>query len=301
MPVRLGLGISGGLRGLKAVTLFERFDKHQTIYLSLLISLYLLINNSINATSDWMETTRDGSPDFALWEPFVWEYSSALSNLLLLPVIFMLWQRMPLSLLRVKTQILKHLLLSLLFSAAHVAIMVMLREVAYWLAGGNYDFGPVFREFIYEYRKDAWAYVFFLGIYHLYHFVYRRLKGEANLIDAESVNHKYPQAPEHLLVKKLDREFLVRVADIEWMESSGNYVNLHSAGRIYPLRATLAELTERLRSKGFSRIHRSHAVNHYAIDHISYQPSGDGEIQLKSGHKLNLSRRYKDEFKQKLS
>ena len=149
-------------------------------------------------------------------------------------------------------------------------------------------------------RKDVWGYVFFLGLYHLFHFVYRRLKGEANLIEAEPTGNKYAQVPEHLLVKKLDREFLVRVADIEWMESSGNYVNLYSGGRIYPLRSTLAELTDRLRSKGFSRIHRSYAVNHYAIDHISYQPSGDGEIQLKNGHKLNLSRRYKDEFKQKL-
>ena len=283
------------------MTLFERFDKHQTAYVSLLMVLYLAINNGINATSDWMETTRDGSPDFALWEPFVWEYSSALSNLILLPLIFMLWRRMPLSLTRIKTQIVQHLLLALIFSAAHVTIMVLLREGVYWFVGGNYDFGPILREFFYECRKDVWGYMFFLSLYHLYHFVYRRLKGEANLIDAESTGNKYAQVPEHLLVKKLDREFLVRVDDIEWMESSGNYVNLYSGGRIYPLRSTLAELTDRLRSKGFSRIHRSYAVNHYAIDHISYQSSGDGEIHLKNGHKLNLSRRYKDEFKQKLA
>lgn len=282
------------------MTLFERFDKHKTAYVYLLIVGYLLLNNSINATSDWMETTRDGTPDFALWEPFVWEYSSALSNILLLPLIFLLWQYMPLSLTSIKTQIAKHLLLSLLFSAAHVTIMVLMRKGVYWLADVNYHFGPILREFFYEYRKDVWGYIFFLGLYHLYHFVYRRLKGEANLIEAESIGHRYSQVPEHLLVKKLDREFLVRVADIEWMESAGNYVNLHSAGRIYPLRSTLAELSERLKSKGFSRIHRSFAVNHYAIDHISYQPSGDGEIHLKNGHKLNLSRRYKDEFKQAL-
>lgn len=283
------------------MTFFERFDQHKTAYTSLLIVLYLFINNGINATSGWMETTRDGSPEFALWEPFVWEYSSALSSLILLPLIFMLWRRMPLSLTHVKTQVVKHLLLSLLFSAAHVTIMVLLRKGVYWLMEGNYDFGPLWREFFYEYRKDVWGYIFFLGLYHLFHFVYRRLKGEANLIEAEPAGNKYAQVPEHLLVKKLDREFLVRVADIEWMEASGNYVNLYSGGRIYPLRSTLAELTERLRTKGFSRIHRSYAVNHYAIDHISYQSSGDGEIQLKNGHKLTLSRRYKDEFKQKLS
>lgn len=282
------------------MTLFERFNTNKNLYLGAIIVGYLLFNNTINATSDWMETTRDGSPDFAIWEPFVWEYSSALSNILLLPFVFILWRHMPLRLTSIKTQITKHVLLSLLFSAAHVTIMVLLREGVYWLANSHYDFGPILREFFYEYRKDAWGYMFFLGLYHLYHFVYRRLKGEANLIDSETPEDDIVEVPEHLLVRKLDREFLVKVADIEWMESSGNYVNLYSGGRIYPLRATLADLSERLKNKGFSRIHRSYAVNHNAIEHISYVPSGDGEIQLKSGHKLNLSRRYKDEFKQRL-
>jgi DNA-binding LytR/AlgR family response regulator len=85
------------------------------------------------------------------------------------------------------------------------------------------------------------------------------------------------------------------------MESAGNYVNLYSDGRIYPLRSTLADLTLRLAEKGFSRTHRSYAVNYSAIDHISYQTSGDGEIHLKNGTVVALSRRYKDEFKQRLA
>jgi hypothetical protein len=282
------------------VTLFERFDANKKIYLSVLIIGYLLINNTINATSDWMETTRDGTPDFAMWEPFIWEYSSALSNIILLPLVFYIWQRIPLRLSHIKQQLAQHLFISFLYSVAHVSLMVLMREGVYWLADGNYNFGPILREFFYEYRKDVWGYVFFVILYQLYQFIYRRLKGEANLIDSETPEHDIVEVPEHLLVRKLDREFLVKVADIEWMESSGNYVNLYSGGRIYPLRATLADLAERLKSKGFSRIHRSHAVNHNAIEHISYMPSGDGEIQLKSGHKLNLSRRYKDEFKQRL-
>lgn len=104
-------------------------------------------------------------------------------------------------------------------------------------------------------------------------------------------------SPEHFLVRKLDKEFLVKVVDIDWLESSGNYVNLHSKGRIYPLRATLANTVELLQHKGFSRIHRSLAVNHHAIHSISYDPSGDGEILLNSGERLNLSRRFKDEFR----
>lgn len=84
------------------------------------------------------------------------------------------------------------------------------------------------------------------------------------------------------------------------MESAGNYVNLHSGGRIYPLRSTLADLSKRLAEKGFCRTHRSYAVNFSAIDHITYQPSGDGKITLRNGSVVALSRRYKDEFKQRL-
>jgi DNA-binding LytR/AlgR family response regulator len=76
----------------------------------------------------------------------------------------------------------------------------------------------------------------------------------------------------------------VKVDNIEWMESAGNYVNLQSGGRIYPLRFTLVDLSKRLAEKGFCRTHHSFAVNFSAIDHISYQPSGDGDISLKKWH-----------------
>jgi hypothetical protein len=280
------------------MTWFERFEQYKSRYIYLLMCSYFLINSTINATSQWMEETRDGVANFHIIEPFLWEYSSALSILILLPLLAMFWQRTPLKLTHIKSQLAKHLVASLLFSICHVGIMVLLREIAYWSANGNYDFGPLLREFIYEYRKDVWSYAFFLLFYQLYQFIYSRLKGEANLIDAE------PEAPthvpDHLLVKKLDREFLVKVENIEWMESAGNYVNLHSNGRIYPLRSTLAVLSKRLAEKGFCRTHRSYAVNFSVIDHISYQPSGDGEISLKNGTVVALSRRYKEEFKRRL-
>lgn len=289
------------MTGITFLTLFERFEKHRTVYIALAVSGYILVNNTINASSDWMETIRDGSPEFAMWEPFLWEYSSALGSLLILPIVFFIWQRVPLKLFNIPKQIGIHLLVSLLFSAVHVCVMVWSRELIYWLAGSQYDFGPIFREFFYEYRKDLWGYLFFLTAFHLYQIFYSRLKGEANLIAAESNQPAKLEIPEHFIVKKLDREFLVKVDDIEWMESAGNYVNLYCGGRIYPLRSTLSVLTERLESRGFSRIHRSFAVNHNSIEHIHYLPSGDGEIQLKNGKKLNLSRRYKDAFKQRLS
>ncbi|WP_205312088.1 LytTR family DNA-binding domain-containing protein [Rheinheimera maricola] len=283
----------------KTTSLFERFDQRPTLYSYLLLALYFFINAAINASSVWMEHSRDSGSGLQLWEPIVWEYSSAISTLLLFPLLFWWFNRYPLQLSSIRRQLLAHLLGSLLFSVLHVSLMVAMRELVYHWQGGNYNFGPVMREFFYEYRKDAWGYLSFLLGYQLVLFVYSRIKGEAHQLDNAEDSGTMPlgKAPEHFLVKKLDKEFLIRTDDIEWLEASGNYVNLHSKGRIYPLRATLSNTLTQLSSKGFSRIHRSLAVNHHVIDSISYDSSGDGDILLKSGQQLALSRRYKDAFR----
>ena len=287
----------------KVKSLFQRFDEQPTLYSYLLLALYFFINAAINASSVWMEHRRDSVSSLQLWEPIVWEYSSAISTLLLCPLLFFWFNRYPLKLSGVRPQVLAHLAGTVVFSVLHVSIMVALRELVYLWQGGNYNFGPLLREFFYEYRKDAWGYLSFVIGYHLVLFVYSRIKGEAHQLDSaedgaeDSADSPSVKAPEHFLVKKLDKEFLIRTDDIEWLEASGNYVNLHSKGRIYPLRATLGSTLELLSSKGFSRIHRSLAVNHNAIDNISYDSSGDGDILLKCGQQLALSRRYKDAFR----
>lgn len=292
----------------------QKFEQHKVLYSYLALALYMLLNNSINATSVWMEHTRQPGSSLQLWEPFLWEYSSLLATLLLTPLLVWWFDRHPLRLTQLRALLLAHFIGSLLFSLAHTGLMVGCRELVYGLLGRGYDFGPWPRELFYEYRKDAWGYVFFLGLYQLLKFVYQRLTGDATLIsgddqpdltaeqtsaDEVATASVAPQlnAPQHFLVKKLDREFLVAISDIEWLEASGNYVNLHSKGRIYPLRATLSQTMLQLEVQGFSRIHRSFAVNHRHIDNISYQPSGDGELLLKNGQQLALSRRFKEQFR----
>jgi len=281
----------------------ERFDRHRTLYIYLALAAHIFTNNTINALSVWADHNRNGAADIQLWEPFAWEYTSALSTIALFPFLLFAFRSNPPRLTRVGRQFGWHLLATMLFSAVHVSLMVLLRELLYALDGGNYNFGPWLPEFWYEYRKDAWGYSLYFCLYHLFRLAYGRLKGEASLIGENEPAAGTPtgQVPEHFLVKKLDKEFLVRVADIEWIESAGNYVNLHSRGRIYPLRGTLTSIAERLAPAGFSRIHRGLVVNHKAIDHISLQSSGDGEVQLRCGKLLNLSRRYRDAFKQALA
>ena len=95
----------------------------------------------------------------------------------------------------------------------------------------------------------------------------------------------------------MGKEFIVKVEDIEWLESSGNYVNLNSKGQIYPTQATMTQLITQIEEQGFCRIHRSHAVNLYHIDSITPLSSGDSEVKLDNG---KVSRRYKGAFKSQL-
>ena len=279
--------------------IFEAFERRRKFWIWLTISAYIFINNTINATSSWMEHSRGGIPDIGLWEPFTWEYSSALSTLLLLPILFYWFGRFAFRWYDWKRQILVHLAMATLFALFHVVIMVSMREAVYIFAGGNYDFGDPLREFIYELRKDVWGYGFWFLAFHSYQFIYRRLRGEASLIEEEREPQtaSVPQL-DHILVKKLDKEYLVKLQDVDWLESAGNYVNLHSQGRVYPLRGTMKHFTETVASQGFKRVHRSYAVNVDAIAHIAYQASGDGEITMTNGSTLPLSRRYKEDFKQ---
>lgn len=272
-------------------------------------ALFLLLNNSINANSVWLEHSRDPLNTLDWWEPWLWEISSATSTLLLVPLLFFSFDRQPLRFGQPLQQCLWHFVVSLLFCLAHVTLMVAQRELVYGWLGQPYDFGPLARELWYEYRKDVWGYLNLLVTYQLCTMVWRRVRGEASVLaateSASTVPDDVAQAQaepaakplQHLLVKKLDKEFLLAVASIEYLEACGNYVNLHSRGRIYPLRSTLSQLIEQLGQQGFSRVHRSFAVNHAFVAELSYEPSGDGEIRLSSGVTVPLSRRYKDEFR----
>ncbi|WP_144394215.1 LytR/AlgR family response regulator transcription factor [Pleionea sediminis] len=274
----------------------EHFQKYQRWYEVGLIALFFLINNSILATSILMEAKRSGERNFQLWEPFVWEYTSAMSTVILLWPLFRFISRYPIVWEKLLRSGFIYFFASIVFSLFHVAIMVALRKVIYFIQGGTYDFGSLGFELLYEYRKDLWSFIFIIAAYHSYLFIIRQLTGEANLVQAgeESVPNNLS---DRLLVKKLGKEFIIRVSDIEWMESSGNYVNLHVKGRVYPMRTTLSALVDNIAEKGFCRIHRSHAINLDAIETITPFSSGDSEVKLLSGKVLNMSRRYKDQLK----
>ena len=104
---------------------------------------------------------------------------------------------------------------------------------------------------------------------------------------------------DRILVKESGRVFFLRLGEIDWVESAGNYVRVHAGQQTHLLRQTMLEIEERLDPDRFVRIHRTAIVN---IDRIrELQPLFHGEytVLLTDGTRLTLSRRYKDKLQDK--
>ncbi len=97
-----------------------------------------------------------------------------------------------------------------------------------------------------------------------------------------------------LLVPDGGKLSMIEREAIRWMEADDNYVHLHCGEKRYLVRRTLQDLLAQLGEDQFVRIHKSTAVNVAEIAALHPLFKGDYEVQLRSGEKLRLSRRYKD-------
>ena len=228
---------------------------------TLLLGIFFLINITANAVVSWIEFKSENSEH--LWKPWVWEISSGLVIFVMLPGVIKLLGIYPLRHANLLYHLLIYVLVAPIFSAFHIGGMVALREIAYWYAGLNYQFDWAGQNLLYEFLKDIRVFLFLLIAIESYRFIVLRLQGEASLI--QDASEDFAPAPHaglaeqspttHFLVKKLHKEFLIKPSSIEWVESSGNYQNLHVQGQIYPIRCTHAALLEQL-GTGFFKINR---------------------------------------------
>lgn len=277
----------------KGIAIFVGYQKVWEVLFWFCWALFHALVNSVSVVDDFQ---RNGVV-IATWEPYVWEFSSNFVSIALIPLVLIFDRRFSLNSPSWFKHLGFHLVFSLFYSLSHVFSMVTIREWFYLALDRHYSFGNGFAaEFFYEYRKDLMGYIGVLMIVYSYRFISARLIGEASVITSGE-DEPEPEHPERLLVKKLGKEFIVKVIDIDWIEAAGNYMNLHIGGRTYPLRETMGSLQKRLDNKQFARVHRSFMVNMDRIDQIEPLESGDYKIHLKSGVQINFSRRYREALK----
>ncbi|WP_449427363.1 LytTR family DNA-binding domain-containing protein [Rhodanobacter umsongensis] len=258
---------------------------------------------ALNATFNSIDSRIDHAGRVAAWEPWTWEWSSALVLLALLPAVIAAERRWPIRFDSWRRNLPWHLLLSVPFSLIHVGGMIALRKLAYAAAGWHYDFGAWWFNFGYEYLKDIRTYFLIVGMLMLYRLWWLRQQGEAKLLAApdEGAPVEPVERPERFLVRKLGKEFLLNASEIEWLQASGNYVNLHVRGRDYPLRATMAGIEERLDPARFVRVHRGYFVNLDYLAEIEPLETGDARLQMRDGAKIACSRRYRAALRERFS
>lgn len=273
--------------------LLQRYLAHRRRYEIALILLFVLFETVANTLVAQLEVRRES--DLALWKPAVWEISSSLLWLAIIPLVLTFDRRWPLDGGQLRRHLPRHVLLTVPVSLLHVVGMVGLRHLAYAAMGEAYRFGHWPSELFYEYLKDARSYALILAIFYFYRLVLLRLQGEVRVLAAPDIGPPVEplERPDRFLVKKLGKEFLIAAGDIEWLEAQGNYINLHVRGRSYPLRATMAAIEGQLDATRFLRVHRSHIVNLDHLAEIVPLDTGDAQLKLRDGSVVPCSRRYR--------
>jgi two-component system, LytTR family, response regulator len=96
-----------------------------------------------------------------------------------------------------------------------------------------------------------------------------------------------------LVIRSIGRIQLVDVADIDWLEASGNYVEVHAGEASFLHRERLRVLEQQLDPAAFVRIHRSIIVHRAAVTELRPLAGGDYSVVLRGGESLRLSRTYR--------
>jgi two-component system LytT family response regulator len=117
---------------------------------------------------------------------------------------------------------------------------------------------------------------------------------EAKEISSPQTQHKNQEYLQRFLIKSSGKHVFINTSDIWWIESSGNYVQIHLSDSRYLIRGSLKKMEEKLDPEKFVRVHQSTLVNVKKIKYTEPALYGSYEIVLKNEEKLKMSRTYKE-------
>lgn len=87
----------------------------------------------------------------------------------------------------------------------------------------------------------------------------------------------------------------MRLSEIRYFESDGNYLKLMTDGKEYRLRDTVGSVERELSEQGFIRLHRGFLVNQEAVRIL-----GTEQAELVTGERLPIGRSYAETAKKRL-
>jgi two-component system LytT family response regulator len=95
-----------------------------------------------------------------------------------------------------------------------------------------------------------------------------------------------------LMIRTRGRIAFVALSDIEWIETSRNYVRVRAKGAWHTVREPLSTFANRLDPLQFVRVSRSCVVNLDRVREFRRQANGQYTVLLDDGQRLVASRRY---------
>jgi len=233
--------------------------------------------------------------------PLVDEITSHLVVAALLPAIYWLHRRWPIG---ERYNLVLHVAAVVPFSILHTSGMAALRLL--WFSGivhVPYSFALTANRLEYEFAKDLVTYLMLTtGVVALNFLLQRKPTAPEPAPtpppETSSSSSAEPPAPvERFAVRQRGgSEIMVEVADIDWIEASGNYAILHVGAETFEIRSSLAKLEGELDPRRFVRVHKSHVVNIARVTEVIPWVGGDWRIRLRDGAEVNLSRRYRQRF-----
>ncbi len=279
---------------LAAQSRLERYLKYRRWYETGFVLLFVTINSAVNSAVSLIDIRRYHL-SIQDWEPYVWAYTSDALTLALIPLAVIFVIRLPATWKNWRARLPWYVLASMIYSLIHVNGMIALRMLVYAVVDRHYDFGNWSVGMVYAYMKDVRSFFAIVLISTCYRFILLRLQGEVKLLDAPDIGPPVEsiERPQRFLVRKLGKEFLINVDEIERLEAQGNYVNLHVRGRAYPLRSTMAGIASSLDPTKFIRVHRSHLINLDQLVEIEPLDTGDARLKLRDGAVVPCSRNYR--------
>lgn len=104
---------------------------------------------------------------------------------------------------------------------------------------------------------------------------------------------------EQIPVKTRGRLSFLSPAEIDWIETQGNYLAMHAGAATHLIRETLNKFEAQLNADDFVRIHRRMIVAVDRIQGLEPVSNGDAILRLADGRELRASRRYREIIRQK--
>lgn len=127
----------------------------------------------------------------------------------------------------------------------------------------------------------------------------QRLKEKMHTHSSQS--HQEPSSPAQsnkLPIPTVNGFEFIEMDQIIYLEADGIYTDVHSLDKKRVTTSRMGELEEKLKNKGFFRIHRSYIVNLARI--IQYLRGDGGTIIMENSAQLPVARNRKEEFLKKL-